>query len=313
MKRHTVLLACAGLLLGFLIRKYETSVFEEPLVVLSENSTDGTEYRFCRQLETALQDISEGKQKPAEIEFTDISCRVETADEQQAALNRFQTLYRRTIRDHPEISWWVDGAASVRMKTETVSDDETKSIRVISISVPVIQEFLEGADISSAYRTLADTALSNALDEVRRCSSLPDQEKLAAMGGYIRKNTSYDKETAERFVEGDAGYGMEWQFLSVLDEDPATMSVCEGYAKAFKTLCDLTEFSSDVECRCVTGTLKTASQSASHMWNILTIDGKEYLADLTLADTGYSSLFLVEPVSVPGGYRSGSVTYYVDS
>ena len=62
---------------------------------------------------------------------------------------------------------------------------------------------------------------------------------------------SYDQSSAG----GGASYGDPWQLVYVFDGDPSTNVVCEGYAKAFQYLCDLTRFDGDVTCRTVSGTM----------------------------------------------------------
>lgn len=61
-------------------------------------------------------------------------------------------------------------------------------------------------------------------------------------------------------------------------------AVCEGYAKAFKMLCD----AADIPCVIVTGTgftSKTAKEGENHMWNYVQMeDGKWYAVDATWND-----------------------------
>lgn len=61
-------------------------------------------------------------------------------------------------------------------------------------------------------------------------------------------------------------------------------AVCEGYAKAFKMLCD----AADIPCVIVTGTgftSKTAKEGENHMWNYVQMeDGKWYALDATWND-----------------------------
>jgi len=61
-------------------------------------------------------------------------------------------------------------------------------------------------------------------------------------------------------------------------------AVCEGYAKAFKMLCD----AADIPCVIVTGTgitSKTAAGGENHMWNYVQMeDGKWYAVDVTWDD-----------------------------
>lgn len=73
----------------------------------------------------------------------------------------------------------------------------------------------------------------------------------------------------------------------MFDNNPFTNVVCEGYAKAFKHLCDLSSFSeSDLFCSLVTGTMTGGTGAGPHMWNIVTIGGRNYLVDVTNCDTG---------------------------
>ncbi|MDO4807877.1 MAG: hypothetical protein Q4A07_11600, partial [Coriobacteriales bacterium] len=78
-------------------------------------------------------------------------------------------------------------------------------------------------------------------------------------------------------AQGNATSNDPWQMVSVFDGDKSTNVVCEGFAKAFKYLCDLASISG-VECRRVDGTLG----GAGHMWNIVRMDdGRNYIADVT--------------------------------
>ena len=79
------------------------------------------------------------------------------------------------------------------------------------------------------------------------------------------------------------------QIIYVFDQDNSTNVVCEGYAKAFKYLCDLTSFSSsEVECRLAAGYLKVDDTDYErHMWNIVQLNkNKNYLVDITNCDDG---------------------------
>ena len=68
-------------------------------------------------------------------------------------------------------------------------------------------------------------------------------------------------------------------------------AVCEGFSNAFKSLCD----ELDITCRVVHGYSRGVSAninnenktySSNHAWNIVTIDGKDYIVDCTW-DEGY--------------------------
>ena len=69
-----------------------------------------------------------------------------------------------------------------------------------------------------------------------------DYEKLAAYCREICGLVSFDYAATANGVP----YGDPWQLVNVFDGDPATNVVCEGYAKAFQYLCDLSEFKGDI-------------------------------------------------------------------
>ena len=76
-----------------------------------------------------------------------------------------------------------------------------------------------------------------------------------------------------------------FKIIYVFDNDSSTNVVCEGYAKAFKYLCDLSSFSeSDLFCSLVTGTMTVGTSVGPHMWNIVTVGGRNYLVDVTNCD-----------------------------
>ncbi len=99
-------------------------------------------------------------------------------------------------------------------------------------------------------------------------------------------------------------YGDPWQLVYVFDGNASTNVVCEGYSKAFKYLCDKTDFAdSSINCYIATGNLGCEG----HMWNIMHwSDGKNYLVDVTNCDGGHpkDDLFMAVPASgsVNGGY-----------
>ena len=126
-------------------------------------------------------------------------------------------------------------------------------------------------------------------------------------------------------------YGDPWQLIYVFDGDSTTNVVCEGYSKAFKYLCDQSEFDYDgFDCILATGCLGYSSGSGGHMWNIVTMDdGNHYLVDITNMDEGTTSsddLFLkgysskrVNAMTYTNGttvdvyfYAGGSLYYYYD-
>ncbi len=135
-----------------------------------------------------------------------------------------------------------------------------------------------------------NTAKNNAQSIVNANAAFGDAEKLAAYKAAICELTDYNHPAAA----GGIAYGDPWQLIYVFDGNPDTKVVCEGYAKAFQYLCNLTDFSDDsVYCISVTGNLYEGqagniSVLGAHMWNILHFGGKNYLIDITNDDSDTS-------------------------
>ena len=120
---------------------------------------------------------------------------------------------------------------------------------------------------------------------VDKYEGVADRERLTKYGDEICRLVSYNYNAAANYSAASGGedYGDPWQLIWVFDGDPSTNVVCEGYSKAFKFLCDLTEFSGPVDCIVATGYLG----GEGHMWNVVTPDdGYNYLVDVTNSDGG---------------------------
>ena len=159
------------------------------------------------------------------------------------------------------------------------------------------------------------TAVANAQSIVVKYQGQNDYTKLLGYKTEICELASYNRAAA-----AGAAYGDPWQLVWVFDGDDSTGVVCEGYAKAFQYLCDLTDFDGEVDCYTVSGLMEGGTGAGPHMWNIVRFGGaggRSYLVDVTNSDEGSvgadGGLFLAgaevydqtEPagylVSLPGG------------
>ena len=122
------------------------------------------------------------------------------------------------------------------------------------------------------------TAKRNAEAVVANNAFKNDYEKLKAYKKYICDEVSYNYAAVENPY---TPYGDPWQMIWAFDEDYSTNIVCEGYSKAFQYLCDLSTFEGNTSCISVTGIA-----GGPHMWNVVTIGGKNYLVDITNSDSG---------------------------
>ncbi|MCD8125004.1 MAG: leucine-rich repeat protein [Lachnospiraceae bacterium] len=139
----------------------------------------------------------------------------------------------------------------------------------------------------------AQAAASNAQEIVEKYADSSDAEKLEAYKEEICALVTYNSEAASE--DYDEGYGDPWGLVYVFDGDDSTNVVCEGYSKAFQYLCD--QGLTDAVCYTVSGTMTGGTGAGEHMWNIVTLDGSNYLVDVTNSDAGTigqnGGLFLV--------------------
>lgn len=195
------------------------------------------------------------------------------------------------------------------------SYNKTKFIfTTITITMNIEQEYAVH-DGNSYYPTKFNTstvaAVNVAVGNAQNIANSSTGSLLDRLQDYkdrICELTSYNT-TA---VNNDWPYGNPWQLVWVFDGDPSTQVVCEGYAKAFKYLCDLSHFE-NAECLLVSGMMTGISGSGAHMWNVMKMDdGRSYLVDVTNCEEGTSGypnyLFLA---SGPDGSYATSYTFSV--
>ena len=203
-----------------------------------------------------------------------------------------------TLKDSIYFKWPVD----VTYRTDTYETDMTKI-------------------------TAAEVAVNNAKAIAESAPSTSDYDKLKYFNDQICELTDYNHSAASL----GTGYGDSnpWALIYVFDGDPDTKVVCEGYAEAFKYLCDLTTFKNDLNVYTVTGTMDGGTGAGAHEWDLVTMeDGSNYLVDPTNNDTGTvgqgDKLFLVgaSSGSAAAGYQvtfttiygtSSTITYTYDS
>ncbi len=181
---------------------------------------------------------------------------------------------------------------------------------IMKISMSVSEEYsTDGAQRSTSFNTNIAASISTAAETARGIAAQHaeegDAQKLRSFKDAICELTSYNYDA----IHQGTPYGNPWQLVWVFDGDPETKVVCEGYAKAFKYLCELSTFQASISVSLVTGTLG----SSNHMWNLVSVDGGfSYLVDVTNCDEGMAGypdyLFMA---GYSEHYQSGGNTGYI--
>ena len=223
------------------------------------------------------------------------------------------------LGDCPYELYWYDKTASTRWTgysylatAHSISIEGTMVFRFPVVEAYALGEF----QADDSYGQSIQSALNNAQSIVSTYAACGDYEKLDCYRAEICNLTSYNYSVLYEATP----YGNPWQLIWVFDGNPETRVVCEGYAKAFQYLCDLSTLSDGITAYTVSGYL----DGTGHMWNIVTMeDGCNYLVDVTNCDEGMAGypnfLFLTgyETGSVEDNYicggKSGTLTYTYDA
>ena len=243
-------------------------------------------------------------------------------------------LLNQLLAHHPYELYWFDKSFSegaIRFKYSYGTDgQQTVMVGDFVIMMAVSQDYaVTDAATQQYYLYSPDTAktgaataaAAKAAEVVAENQGKGTYSKLVAYAEYIKNAVSYNYAAADK--NNGYPYGDPWQLIYVFDGNPDTNVVCEGYSKAFKYLCDLTWTGSDPEVACYlpTGTMDGGTGAGLHMWNIVSIGGANYLADITNCDSGTTGapdqLFLCGAEgSVDASYAAattnGTVTYVYD-
>lgn len=107
-----------------------------------------------------------------------------------------------------------------------------------------------------------------------------DYDKVRALHDYLKSNIEYDSAAASSPIRNDSSF---MEAHSVVGALLRHRCVCEGFAKAFKLLCDRV----GLECWVVSGTGSSTISSGPHAWNIVRINGYYHHVDVTW-DNQYS-------------------------
>ncbi len=218
-------------------------------------SLDFTDYKQ-KDIERILLESFENFAPNMTFSFEDPLTKEETKDFEQAIS---QCLYA-IIAEHPEIfwianksyylSWYYVDANYTSLTLSFTYSESRKSAQARQEEIDeIVQPILEKAPTDDTFRCLK------------------------YFHDIVASTAQYDSETAADQSQDYEGMEDAFNITGVFLQNSA---VCEGYAKAFKYLCDQLY----IPCTVVFG----SAYDSSHAWNYVTLDGKNYLVDTTWDD-----------------------------
>lgn len=196
--------------------------------------------------------------------------------------------YHAFDRDHPEV-FWLNGGAMIGNKIEYSISYRTSGTGTVEYR----QKIYFYLQIPSENFDIRDSKYSDT-SAIRIGIAAREAAIANILNGYEGSGTRYDKvKYLNRWLTGNNGYNTDlehlpdndpWKCISALRGSNGNSGpVCEGYARAFKVLCDRWE----IPCVLVDGQAFSGDSASGeeHMWNYIQMeDGRWYGVDVTWND-----------------------------
>lgn len=207
-----------------------------------------------------------------------------TDDLSQQIMDYAFEVYGAFDRDHPEV-FWLSGKSHCGMN---LSYSHNKSTGVVSYEMTVYF-YLKSADFdirAEQFRSVSDirsAVVQRDQDIGRILADCPKNEGPAEQVRYLNRVLTHTNGYNSAVNSGGTAPDSAWKCISALSGCCGSSGpVCEGYARAFKVLCDRL----GIPCVLTEGQARNNISSASqpHMWNYVQIDGKWYAVDVTWND-----------------------------
>lgn len=184
-------------------------------------------------------------------------------------------------RDHPEV-FWLDNSWTYWYGTGKYVGGEAR----YDYTLYFMLKSHESGDVIDArakdYRSEAaiDQAIRNRDQNVKTILSSVDSsdvvDQILGYNEWLVMNNAYNADLSN----AEENYPAAWECTSALEGNVGNKGpVCEGYARAFKVLCD----QAGIPCVLVDG-FAYGDPDGAHMWNYVEIDGAWYAVDVTWND-----------------------------
>ncbi len=228
----------------------------------------------------------------------------------------WKKLYTYASNNHPELLCYEEiNPDEPNEDNIQIADDFSQFTVFIGVD-----KSYRGADeftLDSSTLQKVTTAESTAEQVISDNSGKGIYDTIKAYADWISEHVSYDH-SWDSTPDSEITSNSPWSMIAVFDNDPSTNVVCEGYSKAFQYLMDHTQRFVDagIVSKLVTSTRLVDGNDNGHMWNVVTIDGKNYIVDVTWYDNdsdSYNDSYLLGGQATVDADTEGYHTYDQDT
>ena len=167
------------------------------------------------------------------------------------------------IYDCPEIFWLKNVTFEYTILWTTIRSDGSATGKISNVIVSGNESWTGAKNCVSEFQTHVSDAVNSISAEFTE--DMSDARKMKQIHDYICAKCVYQEGTYAHSAYGTFYNGKV---------------VCEGYAKAFKILCNRM----GLTCVLGSGTVHKTSSDGAHMWNYVLLDGGWYMVDVTWDD-----------------------------
>ena len=180
-------------------------------------------------------------------------------------------------RDYSEV-FWLD-SSKLGFKVEALPPDGSTTKITFQVSGKFTNYFQDG--YQNEQQVEQDiTSINQAISGIINSLSGTDYDKIKKIHDYLIDKNEYNGSSSPS--------EKAWEISSALyygstEKSNIDNPVCEGYARAFKVLCDKL----NIPCVLVSGDGVSGGTREPHMWNYVQLDGAWYAVDVTWDDPTY--------------------------
>ena len=192
-------------------------------------------------------------------------------------------VYGAFDRDHPEV-FWLSGSSSYGLGTSyTYSSGVVNYTAYIYFYLKHSSFDLRKPEYQSVSAIREDCLLRDQRVEaiLADCTATSDVDRIIYLNDVLTQSNAYN--SAVGVGNQAAASANAWECVSALEGNTGVDGpVCEGYARAFKVLCDALE----IPCVLAEGlaAVSDTDTPGGHMWNLVQVDGAWYAVDVTWND-----------------------------